>query len=86
MIGEVQYNRIKETNRKKMMREFEYGIKRTFSETSDQIYSVDLRGVEDDPENGIIDDTITVKKCANSHLYMNGSNIDERKICLAYSV
>lgn len=44
-----------------MMREFEYGIKRTFSEKNDQVYSVDLRGVKDDPKNNIIDDTITVK-------------------------
>ncbi|KAL8774384.1 MAG: hypothetical protein Q9203_004239 [Teloschistes exilis] len=61
IIGDRQYNKIKETNRKKMMREFEYGIKRMFSEKNDQTYSVDLRGVEDDPRNGIIDDTITVK-------------------------
>ncbi|KAL8668801.1 MAG: hypothetical protein Q9168_006582 [Polycauliona sp. 1 TL-2023] len=42
IVGEAQYNSIKETNRKKMMKEFEYGIKRTFSEKNDQTYSVDL--------------------------------------------
>ena len=61
IVGEAEYNNIKESNRKKMMREFEYGIKRSFSEKNDQVYSVDLRGVKDDPKNNIIDDTITVK-------------------------
>ncbi|KAL8953266.1 MAG: hypothetical protein Q9222_000871 [Ikaeria aurantiellina] len=60
LVGEAQYNSIKETNRKKMMKEFEYGIKRSFSEKNDQIYSVDLRGVKDDYKSNIIDDTITV--------------------------
>lgn len=60
IVGEAQYNSIKETNRKKMMKEFEYGIKRTFSEKNDQTYSVDLRGVKDDYKNNVIDDTITV--------------------------
>ncbi|KAM0796671.1 hypothetical protein BDR22DRAFT_866080 [Usnea florida] len=61
IVGEIEYNSIKENNRKKMMREFEYGIKRCFSENNDQTYSVDLKGVKDDPRNGVIDDTITVK-------------------------
>lgn len=43
-----------------MMKEFEFGIKRTFSEKNDQTYSVDLRGVKDDYKNNVIDDTITV--------------------------
>ncbi len=43
------------------MKEFEYGIKRTFTGKMDQTYSVDLRGVKDDPDNDIIDDTITIK-------------------------
>lgn len=61
IIGEIEYRSIKENNRKKMMREFEYGIKRCFNENNDQTYSVDLKGVKDDPKNGVIDDTITVK-------------------------
>ena len=61
IIGEMEFRGIKESNRKKMMREFEYGIKRCFSENNDQTYSVDLKGVKDDPKNGIVDDTITVK-------------------------
>ena len=60
IVGEAQYYSIKETNRKKMMKEFEYGIKRTFSEKNDQTYSVDLRGVKDDYKNNVVDDTITI--------------------------
>lgn len=60
IVGEAQYYSIKETNRKKMMKEFEYGIKRTFSEKNDQTYSVDLRGVKDDYQNNVVDDTITI--------------------------
>ncbi|MCJ1459513.1 hypothetical protein MMC28_009892 [Mycoblastus sanguinarius] len=58
MIGETEYNSIKESNRKKMMRHFEYGIKRCFSTRNDQAYSVDLKGIKDDPKLGILDDTI----------------------------
>ena len=64
VVGEKEYNSIKESNRKKMMREFEYGVKRCFSEQNDQIYSVDLKGVKDDPEHGIIDDSITINMCS----------------------
>lgn len=61
IVGDRQYNEIKETSRKKMMKEFEFGIKRSFSEKNNQTYSVDLKGVEDDPKIGIIDNTIPVK-------------------------
>ena len=61
-MGEDQYYSIKETNRKKMMQYFEYGVKRTFSEKNDQTYSVDLRGVRDDYSVNIVDDTITLSK------------------------
>ena len=60
----MQYNGIKESSRKKMMKQFEFGIKRAFNGQDDQTYSVDLKGVKDDPTNGILDDTITIKKCA----------------------
>ena len=66
MIGETEYNRLKESNRKKMMTDFEYQVKRNFSEHHDIPYSVDLKGVKDDPENDIHDDTIKLKKYASS--------------------
>lgn len=64
VIGEKQYNSIKESYRNKMMKEFEFGIKRAFNGHDDQTYSVDLKGVKDDPKNGIVDETITIKLSA----------------------
>ena len=79
IIGEMEFKSIKESNRKKMMREFEYGIKRCFSEQNDQTYSVDLKGVKDDPKNGIVDDTITVKMYRRSQVDNVCTNADEAK-------
>ena len=67
LVGKDQYNSIKEVNRKRMMEDFEYGIKRTFSEKSVQTYSVDLRGVKDDPENNVMDGTITITMYEYTH-------------------
>lgn len=64
VVGQKQYKKIKDSNRKKMMREFEYGIKRCFSELNDEKFSVDLKGVKENPRSGIIDDTITIKMYA----------------------
>jgi len=61
IVGDPQYNEIKETSRKKMIKEFEFGIKRSFSEKNNQIYSINLRGVEDNPKISIINNTIPVK-------------------------
>ncbi|GAW26934.1 putative hsp70 family chaperone protein [Rosellinia necatrix] len=44
-----------------MLREFEYGIKRSFNGDTGKDYSVDLRGVEDNPKEDILDDNIPVK-------------------------
>ncbi|KAJ4292499.1 hypothetical protein N0V90_009161 [Kalmusia sp. IMI 367209] len=60
IVGEDQYNSIKERDKKKMIQEFELAVKRTYS-GDDKPYSVDLRGVEDNPNEGIDDDTITLK-------------------------
>ena len=54
--------RIRKDNRKKMLQEFEYGIKRAFCGDEEEQYSVDLRGVEDNTEHGIFDGTIAVKR------------------------
>lgn len=43
-----------------MLREFEMSVKRCYT-GDDKEYSVDLQGVEDDPEQGIDDDTIKLK-------------------------
>lgn len=61
LIGERQFQSIKESYRRRMMKEFEYGIKRTFTGHDDPEFSVDLFGVRDDPKNGIMDNTIVLK-------------------------
>ena len=61
LVGANEHNNITEHSLKKMMRESEFGIKRTHTGGNDQPYSVDLRGVKDDPANNINDETITMK-------------------------
>ena len=68
LVGEMQYGSIKENYRKGMMREFEYGIKRCFSGNNDPSFSVELRGVQDDPSKGIVDDTIVINPCVCSFI------------------
>ena len=60
VVGEVEYNKIKDTKRKKMMREFENAVKRCYT-GDDKEYTVDLPGVEDNPTEGIEDDVIKLK-------------------------
>jgi hypothetical protein len=60
IVGEAQYNSIRQKSRKLMLREFEEGVKRSFT-GNNRNFSVDLRGVEDNPAAGVIDDTITLK-------------------------
>lgn len=59
-IGERQWNKIKKPNKIRMMREFETGAKRCFDTTSSFGYEAYLKGVEDDPDIGIMDDQIPV--------------------------
>lgn len=61
LVGKEQYSKIREIDKKKMLRTFEYGVKRSFVAESTKDYSVDLRGVEDNEEEGIIDETINLK-------------------------
>ena len=61
IVGEDAYLRIRKDNRKKMLQEFEYGIKRAFCGDEEEQYSVDLRGVKDNTQHGIFDGTITVR-------------------------
>ncbi|KAF2643572.1 actin-like ATPase domain-containing protein [Massarina eburnea CBS 473.64] len=60
IVGEEEYKAIKERDKKKMLQEFELSVKRTYS-GDDKPYSVDLRGVQDNLDDGIDDDTITLK-------------------------
>jgi hypothetical protein len=49
MVGETQWDDMKDKAKKKMMSEFELSIKRCYA-GDDQQYSVDLQGVEDNPQ------------------------------------
>ncbi|RMJ13421.1 hypothetical protein CDV36_006927 [Fusarium kuroshium] len=60
LVGKDQYSRIKDINKKKMMRVFEYGVKRCFTLESTREYTVDLKGVPDNQRHSIEDDTITL--------------------------
>ncbi|KAF2034234.1 actin-like ATPase domain-containing protein, partial [Setomelanomma holmii] len=60
VVGEEQWANTKDKAKKKMMREFELSIKRCYA-GDDQQYSVDLQGVEDNPQESIDDETIGLK-------------------------
>ena len=49
-----------------MFREFEYGIKRSFTHDDTAPLTVDLRGAGDSPEVGIEDDTIKIEMYGHS--------------------
>ena len=66
ICGEKEYRSLREKHRKMMMRYFEYRVKHSFNGHNDQKYSVDLRGVKDDPKHGVSDDTITIKPYVSS--------------------
>lgn len=61
LVGVEKYSIIKESNKKRMMRDFEAGVKRAYAGDPNKEYTVDLRGVEDDESNDICDETITLK-------------------------
>lgn len=44
-----------------MIEQFETGIERCFGD-GDEIYTVELKGIDDDPDNNILDETITIKQ------------------------
>ncbi len=57
LVGERQYDELREKVKRMMLLEFEMSVKRCFT-GDDKKYSVDLRGVEDSPQEGIEDETI----------------------------
>lgn len=60
LVGREQYEGLRPRNKRRMMEAFEFGIKRSFSKEDTANLSVDLKGVEDDDENGIDDEIITI--------------------------
>lgn len=63
LVGEGPWQYIRDKAKKKMMQEFELSIKRCYAGTNTE-FSVDLPGVEDNEDEGIDDDTITLKPTA----------------------
>jgi hypothetical protein len=63
LVGNAQYEKIETRRKNQMLDAFELGVKRCFDDQDgDDDFNVDLIGVEDDEENGIFGDTITVKR------------------------
>jgi hypothetical protein len=60
IVGEKQWGGLKVKSKQKMMHEFEMSIKRSYA-GDEQQFSVDLQGVEDSPDEGIEDETITLR-------------------------
>lgn len=70
LVGETQYSRIKPIHKLRMMKMFELGVKRSFTSDSNKDYSVDLRGVEDNADEGIEDDCITLKRSLSFYILL----------------
>jgi hypothetical protein len=63
-IGEAQWNsgKIKDKSKARMWEDFEERCKRRFDPDQPEDYEVELKGVKDDPSNGIEDYTIQISK------------------------
>jgi hypothetical protein len=61
-IGEAQWNsdKITDKNKARMWRDFESRCKCPFDPDHSEDYEVELKGVKDDPSNGIEDYTIQI--------------------------
>ncbi|KAE8449886.1 hypothetical protein EG329_007363 [Mollisiaceae sp. DMI_Dod_QoI] len=57
-VGEAEYNRMNENHRKRMMIDFDVQVKRGFSGKDQKNRSVELRGVRNNAEEGIINGAI----------------------------
>jgi hypothetical protein len=62
LVGKSAYEELSIPSRRNMMAEWDQTLKRTFNENNPGPYTIDLFGVDDDPANGIDDNTITLKK------------------------
>jgi len=62
LVGERQYDHghIRPRDKKTMLREFQFGTKRSFTKGQVTDIIVDLRGVEDDEAMGIDNEVITI--------------------------
>jgi hypothetical protein len=60
VVGEQQYAGLRDRAKKKMLKEFENIVKRSYT-GEDKEYSVDLAGVADNAAFGINDESITLR-------------------------
>ncbi|KAL1794655.1 hypothetical protein ACET3X_006471 [Alternaria dauci] len=60
IVGEREYEKIKPKAKRRMLQQFEAGVKRCYN-GDNKVYSVELPGVEDNKSEGIDDDTISLK-------------------------
>ena len=65
-----QWSRLKAPAKKRMLSDFE-SVKRAFDPQMEPEYSVELKGVEDDEENGISGDVIVVPSTAIQSIFDN---------------
>jgi hypothetical protein len=68
-VGRENYGNIRERYRKRMMLDFEAQVKRNFGGQDEDMRSVELVGVEDNPEEGIIDENVTLSAAAVRTLF-----------------
>ncbi|KAF8420973.1 hypothetical protein EV426DRAFT_610121 [Tirmania nivea] len=64
IVGPSQYDdekKIRPRDKNAMMRDFEDGLKRSFTKNYESIMTVDLKGVDDDSGKGIDDECITIE-------------------------
>jgi hypothetical protein len=59
-VGKAEYGKINERHRKRMMHNFDVQVKRSFSGQDDKKRSVELRDVEENVKEGIIDESVTL--------------------------
>jgi hypothetical protein len=57
-VGEAEYGKISEKHRKRMMLDFDVQVKRSFGAQEQKNRTVELRGVENNDREGIIDENI----------------------------
>jgi len=57
-VGKAEYAKINEKHRKRMMLDFDVQVKRSFSGQDEKKRSVELRDVEDNVKEEIIDESV----------------------------
>jgi hypothetical protein len=77
LVAESKYSEIRPADTRRMMKMFELGVKRSFTLESNKDYSVELIGVEDNPDEGIQGAMIDLKRyMPSSQLFVVSFLID----------